>query len=328
MKRTDQLLAVASTTSLLSALAGVVVALTATDFLPQAAGGLTAILSLVALACTALARKNDTPASAPAVDPTQAKASLGRFLDGLEAMIAGDTSLAVPMPEHIKPSERERLESATVSLRALLQKHRTQSQPNTANGPAVPQPQPAPAVAEKPSSTSANSNPNKHLAALSQRLEQLAAQLLAATGSNEENRESTQEQLAALKLQARKLSDRSRMLGDNVDLLKDLAEQSGVLALNAAIQASRSGEDGLGIIADELQRVANRHTDAGRQFDENLQQLNADLIDTNKIIDTGRQHLSHGQHDVSQLRRHISELARTCNALRNQSGRIGNGEAA
>ncbi|MDD9892539.1 MAG: methyl-accepting chemotaxis protein [Gammaproteobacteria bacterium] len=312
MNRLNQLIVVTAICLLCCALAGAAALVAANDSLTQTIGAAVVLFSLGGLICAVLAQRQKPEQETVNVP---VKASLGRFLDGLEGLLAGDVNTAIPMPEQISSSERERLETATASLRSLVQKYRSQRQSTASEQPAVA------------TSTENNGTGNslavqeqaKHLSKLSQRLEQLASQLLASTGANEENREGAQEQLATLKLQARKLSDRSRMLGDNIDLLKDLAEQSGVLALNAAIQASRSGEDGLGIIADELQRVANRHSDAGRQFEENLQQLNADLTDTNKIIDTGRQHLNQGQHDVSQLRRHISELARTCNALRNQT---------
>lgn len=314
MTRQNQLIVVSSLCLLCTGIAGSAAYFAANSALIETISMAVMGLSAAGILCSLLAQRQ-TPEAVTVNVPV--KASLGRFLDGLESLLAGDLNTAIPMPEQISTGERERLESTTASIRNLLKQNRSFKQSKPENIVAAP-------VDTAKQDTATATVPqlqdhSKHLEKLSQRLEQLAAQLLASTSSSEENRDSTQEQLAALKLQARKLSDRSRMLGDNIDLLKDLAEQSGVLALNAAIQASRSGEDGLGIIADELQRVANRHTDAGRQFEESLQQLNADIIDTSKIIDTGRQHLNQGQHDVSQLRRHIAELARTCSGLRQRA---------
>ena len=312
MTRQNQLLVVTSICLSCSSFAAAAMLLAGGSSLFSTLGTVVLAFSIAGLLCCLLAQR-EKPQSEVVEVPV--KASLGRFLDGLESLLAGDTEAAIPMPEEIKRNERERLETAIASVRSLIHQNRQYKAPrNEQTLTATPPPAVATASNHRGIQTY-----RKHLNTLSQRLEQLAAQLLASTSASEENRDSTQEQLASLKLQARKLQDRSRSLGDSVDLLKDLAEQSGVLALNAAIQASRSGEEGLGVIADELQRVANRHSDAGRQFDENLQQLNADLVDTNKIIETGRQHLQRGQHDVSQLRKHISELARTCAGLRSQA---------
>ena len=243
------------------------------------------------------------------------KISIGRFLDGLESLLAGDANAAIVIPKEFINPERARLETAIASIRSLLNYRR---QSTHSLGPQAPPPSSAANTATQPNHNALNTNEqSQHLTKLSQRLEQLATQLLNATDTSEINRDGAQDQLAAMKLQARKLSDRSRLLADNIEILKDLAEQSGVLALNAAIQASRSGEEGLGVIADELQRVANRHSDASRQIEETLQQLNADLTDSNTIIDSGRQQLNKGQHEITQLRRHIGELARACAALRN-----------
>jgi methyl-accepting chemotaxis protein len=308
MTRQHQLIVVASICCSCTALAGAAILLAGGNTLYASLGAVTLGFSVAGLLCCLLAHREKTE---PERIEVPVKASLGRFLDGFESLLAGDIKAAMPMPEQLHRNERERLETASASVRSLIQQNKHYKQPtNETVITAAPPP-------AEPRNKGLHSY-QKHLNTLSQRLEQLAAQLLASTGANEESRDSTQEQLASLKLQARKLQDRSRSLGDSIDLLKDLAEQSGVLALNAAIQASRSGEDGLGVIADELQRVANRHSDASRQFDENLQQLNADLVDTNKIIETGRQHLQRGQHDVSQLRKHIAELARTCAGLRSQ----------
>ena len=71
-----------------------------------------------------------------------------------------------------------------------------------------------------------------------------------------------------------------------------------------------------GCVGGELQRVANRHSDASRQLEESLLQLNNELVETNDMIDHGRQLLGKGQHDLSQLRSHIGKLSRSCQQLK------------
>ena len=66
----------------------------------------------------------------------------------------------------------------------------------------------------------------------------------------------------------KRLGESSQEIGNIVALINDIAEQTGILALNASIQASMAGEAGRGfaIVADEVQRLAERATQATGQI--------------------------------------------------------------
>jgi twitching motility protein PilJ len=76
----------------------------------------------------------------------------------------------------------------------------------------------------------------------------------------------------------KRLGESSQEIGNIVELINDIAEQTQILALNASIQASMAGEAGRGfaIVADEVQRLAERAAQATRQIDALVRSIQTD----------------------------------------------------
>ncbi|CAG8864194.1 hypothetical protein PS627_00908 [Pseudomonas fluorescens] len=91
------------------------------------------------------------------------------------------------------------------------------------------------------------------------------------------------EQIQDTAKRIKRLGESSQEIGDIVSLIDDIADQTNILALNAAIQASLAGEAGRGfaVVADEVQRLAERSSSATRQIEALVRAIQAD---TNEAV--------------------------------------------
>jgi twitching motility protein PilJ len=76
----------------------------------------------------------------------------------------------------------------------------------------------------------------------------------------------------------KRLGESSQEIGDIIELINDIADQTNILALNAAIQAAMAGEAGRGfaVVADEVQRLAERSTDATKRIEGLVRTIQSD----------------------------------------------------
>ena len=81
----------------------------------------------------------------------------------------------------------------------------------------------------------------------------------------------------------KRLGESSQEIGNIVELINDIAEQTNILALNASIQASMAGEAGRGfaVVADEVQRLAERAAAATKQIEVLVRTIQTD---TNEAV--------------------------------------------
>jgi twitching motility protein PilJ len=95
--------------------------------------------------------------------------------------------------------------------------------------------------------------------------------------------DSIREQIQDTSKRIKRLGESSQEIGTIVELINDLAEQTNILSLNAAIQAASAGEAGRGfaVVADEVQRLAERASAATRRI-ETL--VSAIQVDTNEAV--------------------------------------------
>lgn len=91
------------------------------------------------------------------------------------------------------------------------------------------------------------------------------------------------EQIQETSKRIKRLGESSQEIGNIVSLINDIADQTNILALNAAIQASMAGEAGRGfaVVADEVQRLAERSASATKQIETLVKTIQTD---TNEAV--------------------------------------------
>ena len=89
------------------------------------------------------------------------------------------------------------------------------------------------------------------------------------------------EQIQETSKRIKRLGESSQEIGEIVELISDITEQTNVLALNAAIQAASAGEAGRGfsVVAEEVQRLAERSAEATKQIGAIVKTIQADTQD-------------------------------------------------
>ncbi|MFC5740226.1 methyl-accepting chemotaxis protein [Dyella tabacisoli] len=100
--------------------------------------------------------------------------------------------------------------------------------------------------------------------------------------------DSIRDQIQETSKRIKRLGESSQEIGSIVELINDIAEQTNILALNAAIQAASAGEAGRGfaVVADEVQRLAERSASATKRIETLVQTIQSD---TNEAVNSMEQ---------------------------------------
>jgi methyl-accepting chemotaxis protein len=113
------------------------------------------------------------------------------------------------------------------------------------------------------------------------------------------------------------LGERSRQIGEIISVIKDIADQTNLLALNAAIEAARAGEQGRGfaVVADEVRKLAERTAKATSEIGDMIKAIQDEVENAVTSMNEGTERVNVGVELSTQAGNALHDIVKSVNNL-------------
>ena len=266
-------------------------------------------------------------------DGQQNQMAVLNLLDEMGDLADGDLTVRAEVKENITGAIADSINYTIDSLRGLVTGiNRASQQVSTATNQAQATSAGLLSAAEKQSSqiaetTEAFGNMTRSISQVSsnasqasqvaQRSLQAATQGSLAVQNTIKGMNGIREQIQETSKRIKRLGESSQEIGEIVELISDITEQTNILALNAAIQAASAGEAGRGftVVAEEVQRLAVRSSEATKQIGAIVKTIQTDTNSAVAAMEKSTEGVVEGAHLSDAAGKALTEIETVSNSL-------------